>query len=139
MKYLCCIFTFAILLGCNNQQNQKAVKLEASNAAAINFMGKDTVNLGQITEGELISHTYQFTNTGKAPLQINYCNASCGCTVPTWPKKPIPTGGKDSITVQFNSKNKSGKLYKSIAIHANTIPNITNIGFSIEVLPKIPL
>jgi hypothetical protein len=37
---------------------------------------------------------FTFTNTGETPLLIEKATATCGCTVPKWPKDPIPAGGK---------------------------------------------
>jgi hypothetical protein len=100
----------------------------------MDFKGKNKVDLGTIREGEKIKHTYEFVNTGTGPLQISYANASCGCTVPSWPKAPIPVGGKGAITVEFNSKNKEGKLLKNVSIYSNTVPEFNTVAFSIEVI-----
>jgi Protein of unknown function (DUF1573) len=100
----------------------------------MDFKGKNKVDLGTIKEGEKIKHTYEFVNTGTGPLQISYANASCGCTVPSWPKEAIPAGGKGEITVEFNSKNKEGKLLKNVSIYSNTVPEFNTVAFSIEVI-----
>src|SRR5437868_1990585 len=47
-------------------------------------------DFGKITQGERVSHSFSFTNTGKKSLVVSGANASCGCTVPGWPKEPIP-------------------------------------------------
>ena len=60
----------------------------------------------RITEGEKISFAYQFTNVGNAELVIRAANGSCGCTVPEFPKDPIPAGGKGIINVTFDSNGK---------------------------------
>jgi Protein of unknown function (DUF1573) len=137
------ILISSLFIGCNNDQSGKkeqntlnAKKDTTAKAPIMNFGGKNLVDLGKIVEGEKISHTFEFTNTGNAPLQISYANASCGCTVPTWPKEPIPAGGKGSILVEFNSKNKEGKLLKKVSIYSNTKPEFNTIAFNIEVVKK---
>jgi hypothetical protein len=136
---LSCI-TFSVLFSCENKQAkdkaQTKQKVVADSLAApkMDFKGKNLVDLGKIKEGEKITHTYEFTNSGNAPLQISYANASCGCTVPTWPKNPIKPGGKGEILVEFNSKNKEGKLLKNVSIYANTKPEFNTVAFNIEVI-----
>ena len=56
-------------------------------------------NFGQIRDGDIVSHTFRFTNSGEAPLIISKATAACGCTVPQWPKQPIPVGGSGEIQV----------------------------------------
>ena len=77
-------------------------------------------NFGQIKDGDIVSHTFRFTNTGQAPLIISKATAACGCTVPQWPKQPIPVGGSGEIQVQFDSSNKPGMQNKVVTITANT-------------------
>ncbi len=116
------------------QVTTDSTKAKASkDSPTFDFGGKEIVELGTINQGDSIKHTYEFTNIGKKPLKIDYCNASCGCTVPTWPKEPIAPGAKGKITVVFDSKNKEGQLFKNVSIYANTEPNLTTIGFNITV------
>lgn len=126
---------------CNNDQKSKTVTEKSKadttlKAPIMDFTGGNIVDLGIIKEGEKIGHTYKFVNSGNAPLQISYANASCGCTVPTWPKNKIPPGGKGEISIVFNSKNKEGKLMKNVSIFANTKPEFNNLSFKIEVIKQ---
>ena len=73
-------------------------------------------NFGQIRDGDIVSHTFRFTNSGEAPLIISKATAACGCTVPQWPKQPIPVGGSGEIQVQFDSSNKPGMQLSLIHI-----------------------
>jgi hypothetical protein len=82
----------------------------------------DTFRFGEVMEGEKVSHAFKFTNTGTNDLIINNANGSCGCTVPEWPKQPIPPGGSGSIDVVFDSKGKPGSAMKSVTVFANTEP-----------------
>ena len=88
-----------------------------------------TFDFGTVVSGEKVSHIYTFTNSGSEPLIISNAKGSCGCTVPEWPREPIPAGGKGEIRVEFNSKGK-GKVggaqqSKKVTITANTDPTNT--------------
>jgi hypothetical protein len=50
-------------------------------------------DFGTIKEGQKVSFTYKFKNTGDAPLIIQNAQPSCGCTAPDWTREPIPVGG----------------------------------------------
>ncbi|MEJ8757636.1 DUF1573 domain-containing protein [Pontibacter sp. H259] len=89
---------------------------------------KETVyDFGTVKQGEVINHTFTFTNTGKEPLVIENASASCGCTVPEWTKTPIAPGKTGEIKVQFNSTGKYGQQSPMVTIRANTEPNITQV------------
>ena len=86
-------------------------------------------DFGEIQEGEKIVHEFTFKNTGKEPLVISKAQGSCGCTVPDWPREPIPVGEEGVIKVQYDSRGK-GKTAaeggraenKRVTITANTDP-----------------
>lgn len=80
-------------------------------------------DFGQIKEGDVVSHTFNFTNTGDAPLIIQNATASCGCTVPSYPKQPVAPGGTGEIVVEFNSARNPGVQNKTVTITANTYPS----------------
>ena len=89
---------------------------------------KETVyDFGTVKQGEVVNHTFTFTNTGKEPLIIENASASCGCTVPEWTKTPIAPGQTGDIKVQFNSTGKYGQQAPMVTIRANTEPNITQV------------
>jgi hypothetical protein len=93
-------------------------------------------DFGTITEGDVVEHTFAFTNTGEAPLVIQNASASCGCTVPNWPKEPVAVGSTSEIQVRFNSANKTGVQNKTIRITANTEPATTTLQIKSNVTPK---
>ncbi|GAB3194582.1 putative cupredoxin-like copper-binding protein [Pontibacter aydingkolensis] len=100
---------------------------EASeNAAAITF-AETSYDFGTVKQGEVIEHTFKFTNTGKSPLIIESATATCGCTVPKSPDKPIAPGETGEIQVNFNSTGKVGMQSPVITVRANTVPNITQV------------
>lgn len=98
----------------------------AADSPAMTFE-ETTWDFGTIQDGDVVKHTYTFTNTGKSPLIIQNATAQCGCTVPQWPREPIAPGQKGEIQVEFNSKGKAGVQSKSVTITANTQPEITQV------------
>jgi hypothetical protein len=93
-------------------------------------------DFGTIKEGQKVSYTYKFKNTGDAPLIIQNAQPSCGCTVPTWSKEPIPVGGSGVVTAEFDSSAKPGINNKTITVTANTWPKTTTLRFKAMVTPK---
>jgi len=93
-------------------------------------------NFGQIRDGDIVSHTFRFTNSGEAPLIISKATAACGCTVPQWPKQPIPVGGSGEIKVQFDSSNKPGMQNKVVTITANTESKVKKLLIRAQVNPR---
>lgn len=92
---------------------------------------------GEVEEGAIVKHTFKFKNTGKAPLIISNAKSTCGCTVPEWPKEPIPVGGEGVIFVKFDTKNKEAYQTKPIFIQANTHPSETTLYLMGKVRKKV--
>jgi len=87
----------------------------------------EVYDFGTIPEGEIVEHTFTFTNTGEAPLIIQSATASCGCTVPSYSKEPVPVGGTGEIAVRFNSKDKKGNQAPTVTVTANTYPKVLKL------------
>jgi hypothetical protein len=102
---------------------------------AFNFE-KEMHNFGQLIDGEKVSYSFKFTNSGNAPLIISSAKGSCGCTVPNWPKDPIAPGESGTIDVTFNSSGRSGKQNKAVTLTANTNPSRKVINITSEVISK---
>ena len=127
LKGLFYIF-LGIMLACScnsksKKQNEQEVNTptsvnDSNTIAKIEFPQK-SFNFGDLQEGEIVTHTFRFKNTGTKSLVILNVEASCGCTTPKYDKKPIPPGGEGKIEVEFNSSGRYGKQYKVINIFAN--------------------
>jgi Protein of unknown function (DUF1573) len=99
------------------QEKEEAMK----NATTVQLI--DSVfDFGTVSEGEKVEFNYRFKNTGNTPLMIFSAHASCGCTVPEKPEKPILPGETGSLKVVFNSQGKAGHNSKDITVEANTTP-----------------
>jgi len=51
-------------------------------------------------------------------------SSSCGCTVPEWPKEPIPPGKTSSIKVSYNT-SRVGPINKSVFVDSNAGERVT--------------
>ena len=92
-------------------------------------------DFGKMTEGEVVSYTFHFRNTGTADLLLTSVSASCGCTVPKYSKKPVKPGDTGEIEIEFNSLGKHGAQRKSIAVRGNTSPPVTILMITAQVEP----
>lgn len=93
-------------------------------------------DFGVITDGAIVKHDFRFRNTGSNPLLISKVDASCGCTVPSFPKEPVPPGGEGVISAQFNSTNRLGKQSKNLLVYSNAQQDRISIGFDADVREK---
>lgn len=93
-------------------------------------------SFGTITEGEKVRHSFRFKNTGNNPLVISNAVASCGCTVPSYPKKPIAPGEEGEIVVEFNSSGRKGHQQKNVMIYSNAQQEAISLSFDAEVNEK---
>lgn len=120
----------------NPAQPQQTVQQPAAPAGPTTVMSfeETTFDFGTVQDGEKVSHTYKFKNTGSEPLILSDAKGSCGCTVPQWPREPIAPGAEGEIVVEFNSKNKKGKRNQKVTITANTDPPQTFIYLTGEVM-----
>ncbi len=93
-------------------------------------------DFGTINEGDVVTYTYTFKNTGESPLIIEGVRPSCGCTAPNWTKTPIPVGGEGIVDVKFDSKGKPNAQNKTVTVTANTWPKQTVLRLKSFVTPK---
>lgn len=99
---------------------------------------KKVIDLGTFSESQpVVTCKFIFTNTGNHPLIIHQAIASCGCTVPSYPKTPIMPGKKGEIKIKYNGKGKfPGKFKKSITIRSNARKSMVRIYVTGNMMPK---
>jgi hypothetical protein len=87
--------------------------------AKIEFVAKDnTVDYGNVYKDEDSGlRTFEFKNTGDAPLIITNVQSTCGCTVPSKPTEPIMPGKTGKIDVKYNMN--PGPIRKTITVESN--------------------
>ncbi|MFT6246017.1 MAG: hypothetical protein ACJA0U_001779 [Salibacteraceae bacterium] len=102
-----------------------AIAQEVKNGAKLDFE-KDVHDYGTVENGGDGTCTFEFTNTGNAPLIISNAKGSCGCTVPSWPKEPIAPGATSKISVKYDTK-RPGAINKSVTITSNAVNEPTKV------------
>ncbi len=144
-KILLALPLIALLSSCDNASSKINNSSDAGNTstdivqnqAAPEFsFGEVFHNFGDVTEGEVVTHIFEFTNSGEAPLVITNAQGSCGCTVPDWPRTPIAPGESGTIKVSFNSASRSGRQDKTVTLSANTVPNTKVLKITSNVVPN---
>ena len=79
---------------------------------------KETIDYGKIAQGSEKVRVFEFTNVGDAPLIIKNVKATCGCTVPKTPEKPVMPGEKGQIEVSYDT-NRLGGFSKALTVFSN--------------------
>lgn len=96
----------------------------------------DFGNIKQDSENKKI---FTFTNTGTEPLIIESAKGSCGCTVPNYPKNPIPPGEVGEIEVVYKPGKQKDLQNKNVTIIANTEPKQTILRIKANVEEVAPI
>lgn len=133
------ISTLLLIVACNPEaKNESDAKISTdvidvpstasgihaeSGSAPIMTFNEEKHDFGKITQGEKVSYSFIFKNTGGSDIVISSAQGSCGCTVPTYPKQPIKAGQEDKIDVVFDSEGKSGMVEKTITLVTNCNPS----------------
>jgi len=92
-------------------------------------------NFGNVDQGEKVQQVFKFKNTGNGPLILQNVLTTCGCTVPEWPKEPVPPAGEGEIKVIFDSTSKIGRQNKVVTIRSNSRSGDYRLRISAMVLP----
>ena len=100
---------------------------ETSNKQAVITFDKEEHDFGTLLQGEVVTYSFHFTNTGNVPLIISEVGSSCGCTVGDYPRKPIEPGKKGDIKVTYNSSGHHGFQSRFLTVMSNTNPAKTTL------------
>jgi hypothetical protein len=118
------------------KEEQRELKEALANMTTMSF-DKMSHDYGKVPADSDNKTTFRVTNTGKKPLIIEKVSASCGCTTPSKPEKPIPPGKSDEITVVFHPKETQlGQQNKTVTVIANTDPKMEVLNISAMVEKK---
>jgi len=93
-------------------------------------------DFGNIKEGDKVTHIFLYKNEGQGDLVISNAIASCGCTKPNFTKGVKHPGDTGTISVTFDSSNKSGKMVKLVTISSNCQPSRKFLTINANIQPS---
>jgi hypothetical protein len=141
------LFSLAVVIACSHSKTQLPASVvnipnsangneDKSNLPVMTFAQVEH-DFGKIIQGEKVSYSFKFKNTGNADLVIAKVSTSCGCTAGDYPKNPVKPGEEGKIEVRFDSDGKQGFQSKDLTIAANTQPSNTVLNIkAIVILPE---
>ena len=90
-------------------------------------------DFGKIKQGVPVTYYFEIKNTSDKPIVVENASASCGCTVPEKPEKPINPGGTGKVKVQYNAATV-GPFKKDVIIKLAGIDQPKTVQIVGEVL-----
>lgn len=110
--------------------------VDSTTLTSIEWLTPIDQQLGKLTSNKEVEITWNFKNTGDRPLIIENVSASCGCTVPEKPEKPLAPGETGFIKAKFNGSGM-GVIVKQVHVTANTKPTREHtLSFGGEIIEK---
>jgi len=106
-KFITLIFISLVSFAVNAQDKMAKIEFKQT-----------TIDYGIIEKGANGVRTFEFTNTGDAPLIVSKVSSSCGCTVPKKPESPIMPGKSGEIEVKYDTKRVM-PIRKTITVLSN--------------------
>lgn len=94
-------------------------------------------DFGTISEsGGPAVYEFVFKNTGDGPLILTNVRTSCGCTTPFWSREPIAPGGKGSVKVSFDPRNRPNNFFKNVTVNSNASNPVVSLTIKGTVTKK---
>jgi hypothetical protein len=92
----------------------------SQNGPKIEFSAPDnTIDYGKISKSDNPVKSFEFTNTGDAPLTIISAQSTLSSIVVTKPSAPVMPGKKGKIDVKYNMA--VGPIRKTITVETNAV------------------
>jgi len=92
---------------------------ETSSGSPLIYFPETQHDFGKVNEGDKVNYTFRFVNKGESVLQIKDIKTSCGCTAALVSNDSVPPGQEGTIKVEVNTKNRSGKMSKTVTVQSN--------------------
>jgi hypothetical protein len=97
-------------------------------------------DFGDVLQGEEVSISFKFTNTGSDSLAIFNALSTCSCTpvIRDTSKKYAP-GESGEIIVIFKTKDKEGIQHKVVTVFSNAVnvkSGLSRLSIRVNVIPR---
>ncbi|MCF8224373.1 MAG: DUF1573 domain-containing protein [Bacteroidales bacterium] len=130
IRYFPGIIALMFLYSCNSNNEQ-----QAKNTGREIYFDQSTYDFGEMEEDSDGRYTIEFKNIGDSAIVINRVRSSCGCTIPSWPKKPVEPGESGTIEVRYNTA-LTGSFMKSVYVYSSAGNSPVKLIVKGKVVPK---
>lgn len=111
--------------------------LTATNTFAQLQFERTTHDFGTIAEaGGKVHCTFKAVNRGKQPIVLLDVVTTCGCTIPTFSRKPIRSGEETTITVSFDPYGRAGIIDRKLHLYDANRERIAVLTLTGTVTPR---
>jgi hypothetical protein len=125
-QYSLLIVAAALILlpACHNQQSGRVRQSVATGADKKKEPGKieftkEIHNFGTLKEGEIVSFSFQFKNTGGTAFRLVKAETGCGCITVQYDKEEIQPQAVSTAEVILNTNGEWGNLIKTVEIETS--------------------
>jgi hypothetical protein len=84
-------------------------------------------NFGKVKEGEILDLKVVVSNVGDSELEIKNIKSSCGCTAALMSEKKLGPNEKSELKIEFDTKNLSGQIARTVTLYSNDPKNPTRV------------
>ena len=82
-----------------------------------------THNFGAFDENDgTVTCAMKFVNESTSPVIITQVHVTCGCTSPSFDKRPIAPGDTGTVLLSYNPTGRPGRFEKKVYVDLNTNP-----------------
>ena len=111
--------TFVVMAFSQNAPKKGELTSSPNDEPKLSLLKTETVDVGKLEKGNPKTVTFEFKNTGKAPLLISSAKGQCGCTNIEYSKQAILPSEMGFIKVTFDAAN-TGVFNKEITVISNS-------------------
>ncbi|MFN8354317.1 MAG: DUF1573 domain-containing protein [Spirosomataceae bacterium] len=107
----------------------------ASYAQGVLKFKNEKHDFGKVPQNVPAVYSFEFTNTGSAPIVISNAQPSCGCTTPDWTKEPVMPGKTGFVKASYNAASM-GPFTKTVTVTSNAETPTIVLTITGEVVSK---
>jgi len=136
---LVCSFTVALQAQTAPAAVSTAIEAAPSTDGPVMTFETMEIDYGNIEQDSDPYRIFKFKNTGTEPLLITNARGSCGCTVPSYSKAPVPAGETSEIKVRYDT-HRLGQFRKRVTLttNAGSDPIVITIKGDVSAKPAEP-
>ena len=115
---VCLVFALGSSFTTAQQELENPTHVQSVVLSAAIEWDATSYDFGVITQGEPVSHRFEFTNVGDKSIIISDVKASCGCTATAYTQEEVAPGETGFVEATYNAAKK-GVFVKTLTVLTN--------------------